>query len=66
MTRHSTLSPLEQQQVHDASVAAQLFPVHIEIDTSWNLVFHAGEKAFEYLADFLKHAHHLAEIRRAP
>lgn len=64
MSRHSTLSPAEMAQVHAAAVAAGLVPVRIEADLRFNLIFFAGERAFEHLADWLQHAAQLAELRR--
>lgn len=65
MIRHSVLTPVEASQVHAAAVAANLHPVRIEADLHANLTFYAGERAFEQLTDWLEHAHHLAQLRRA-
>lgn len=63
--RQSELSPAEAQQVHDAATSASLHPFRMEFDHQFSLVFYAGERAFQTLAEFLKHADQLAELRRS-
>lgn len=63
--RHSELSPVEAQQVHDLSVAAGLRPLVITVDPQFNLEFQgAGGLVFQHLADWCLHAEDLAELRR--